>query len=317
MNSLVEPLCLIKPLGVKGNIFRKKHCRGICAKISILFLKIYHFRRKRCVYLRKTIRAMALKVKDKKEMSRRDAFRKRFAEMHPDVNADDEEAFYGGLMDDYDKSAADLGRYKENDEKLTELFASDPRSATFLTAWADGKDPTVEFVRRFGGELKEALDDPEKLDALAEADREYTARVAKNRQLEAEYDKNIEASKAAIAKVQEEDGVSDEEMDAAIEKLAGRGGIFENLIMGRISEETVRLMLKAVNYDGAVEDAARNGEVRGRNTQIVEKLKKRQEADGVPSLGGGKAEDRGPSRYGVLDQPRRDIWAGMKRTSYK
>ena len=72
------------------------------------------------------------------------------------------------------------------------MMSADPRSAQYLTDWANGEDPVVGLVRNFGAEIKDVLEDPEMQDKLAEANKEYVERVAKNKALEEEYSNNRE-----------------------------------------------------------------------------------------------------------------------------
>ena len=50
------------------------------------------------------------------QKSKRDMFRERFQQRHPDVNMDDDEAFYGQMNDDFDSQENDLKGYKEREK---------------------------------------------------------------------------------------------------------------------------------------------------------------------------------------------------------
>lgn len=94
-------------------------------------------------------------------------------------------------------------------------------------------------------------------------------------------------------------------------------------ILGKFTRESIDMAFKAINHDANVEDAAHEGEVRGRNAKIEEKLKKASHGDGTANLNGknsgGKPNnlpDLGAiSRY----DGNQSIWerGGEKRTSYK
>jgi hypothetical protein len=82
------------------------------------------------------------------------------------------------------------------------------------------------------------------------------------------------------------------------------------------------MILKALNHDADVEDAVREGEVKGRNTRIVEKLRKQKAGDGLPDMAaGGNMETKKPDLpdMGVLnnygDNAGGNIWerGGFKR----
>ena len=71
-------------------------------------------------------------------------------------------------------------------------------------------------MKRFGPELQEALQDPEKQEQLAVAQKEYLERVTKEKELEEQYQENLSASLTELDKVQEELGLTDEKSDEAL-----------------------------------------------------------------------------------------------------
>lgn len=77
---------------------------------------------------------------------------------------------------------------------------------------------------------------------------------------------------------------------------------------GCVGEELLESLLKAVTYDRAVAVADREGEVRGRNALIVERLRRAEVSDGVPALqsarGGGAASKRSRSIFDLASEAR-------------
>ena len=84
---------------------------------------------------------------------------------------------------------------------------------------------------------------------------------------------------------QQKNGLTDEQVDAAMEFLLG---IIKDGVMGKFTAESIDMAMKAINHDVDVETAGHEGEVRGKNTKIEEKLRKRQKGDGIPNLNSGK-----------------------------
>ena len=84
-----------------------------------------------------------------------------------------------------------------------------------------------------------------------------------------------------IEQVQEEDGLSDDQMDAAMAFLLN---ITKDGVMGKFSAESIRMASKALNHDADVATASEEGEVRGRNAKIEEKLRKNRKNDGLAVL---------------------------------
>lgn len=253
--------------------------------------------------------------------SNRERFSERMKSKYPDRDFSDDEDLFGQINDDYDNYDKDVESYKEREKSLSDLFASDPRSGSFLTSWRNGGDPAVELVRQFGDDFVEALNDPERQDAIAQASKEFAEKVAKEKDFDEQYQKNIGETLELIATIQEEKGWSDEQVDTIMEFLVG---IMKDGILGKFSRESIEMASKAINYDLDVEDASMQGEIRGRNTKIEEKLRKGNRSDGTANLS-GKNSVNGSSRempdLGAIGRydGSKSIWerGGEKRKAYK
>lgn len=247
--------------------------------------------------------------------SKKDMFRERFLKNHPDIDPEDEEAMYGSINDDYDRNDQQLSKYKEREDKLNNMLRSNPKAANFMSAWSRGEDPEIAFVRNFGMELKDAIDDPDKMQQLADANQEHIQRIAKNQELDEQWEQNMPKSLEALQKMQEKEGISDDDMQKAYQALWDAAN---DVIIGVIKPETIKLMLNAVRHDADVSEAAADGEIKGRNANIINKMKKDNSTDGVPVLSGNGKSNVVPKKdMGVLGNSRPDIWKGMKVTEYK
>lgn len=254
--------------------------------------------------------------------SNRDRYMERLKTKYPDKEFADDEALFGQTNDDYDSYDNELSGYREREKALSDLFASNPRSAAFLTDWRKGEDPIIGMVRKFGDDFKAALEDPEKQEALAAANKEFAERIAQEKEYEGEYQKNLNETLTTLETMQQDEGLSDEDIDSAMDFLVG---IVRDGIMGKFTRESVAMALKAIRHDSDVEQADREGEVRGRNTKIEEKLRKGSKNDGTINLGskngGGKGGTREMPDLGVIDQNygTQNIWerGGEKRRTNK
>ena len=215
------------------------------------------------------------------------------------VDFEDDEVFFGQINDDYDNYDNELSGYKEREGKFADMFSSDPRSANFLMNWKNGGDPVVELVRQFGTDIKDAIDDPGRLEEISTANKEFVESVAKEKELKETYDKNLEASLKVLEEVQQKNGLSDEQVDAAMEWLVG---IVKDGVMGKFSADSIDMAMKAINHDSDVETAAHEAEVRGKNTRIEEKLRKEQQGDGLPQFAGKNGAGGAPrKRKSIFD----------------
>lgn len=248
---------------------------------------------------------------EEKNRSKRDIAMERLASRYPDREFADDEAVFGQINDDYDSYDRQLAGYQEREKTLGDMFSADPRSARFLTDWRNGGDPVVMLVRQFGTDIKDAIDDPERQEEIAAANKEYVERVAKEKGLEQEYQANLQASLENLAQYQQQTGMSDEALDEAMAFIVS---MTKDAIMGKFSPETIDMAVKALNHDADVQMAGEDGEVRGRNARIDEKLRGRAKGDGVSVLAGKNSvtETRPKPELGALgrasDEAAQNIW---------
>jgi hypothetical protein len=271
-------------------------------------------------------RAKQLKIKNMPDKSTVKSNRERYAERmkskYPDREFADDEALWGQVNEDYDGYDKEIAGYKEREKAFSDLFTSDPRSAAFLTQWRKGKNPAVALVEMFGDDFVEELKDPAKQEELAAASKEYADRLAKEKEFDEQYQKNITKTLETLEQMQQKDGYSDDDIDKAMSFLVG---IMKDGIVGKFTPESIEMALRAINHDDDVATAAREGEVRGRNTRIEEKLRRGQRGDGTANLdgkNGGQGGARQMPDLGVLnryDDGGQTIWerGGEKRRPAK
>lgn len=216
--------------------------------------------------------------------SKRELFGERMKKKYPDREYADDEELFGQINDDYDEYDKELGQYKERETRLTELFRNDPRSARFITDMAKGVDPWISVIERLGIDgVTDIINDPDKQEEYAEANRKYVERIAKEESLKEEYDKNIAESMVLLEQIQKEKGIDDNTIDAAMELIMK---ITHEAIMGKFTAETIDMALKAINHEADVNNARTEGAIAGRNERIEEKLRKPAGGDGQPNLSG-------------------------------
>lgn len=247
---------------------------------------------------------MADNIDTKPTASGRERVQKRLREKYPEKQFEEDDEIYGQISDDFDKIDEEIGGYRDREQKLSDMFAADPRSAQYLTDMYNGNDPVIGLVRNFGEEIKDILDDPEMQEKIAEANKEYMERVAKSKELDEEYDKNIEETFATMKEYQEANGYSDEDMDKLANFLFS---VVRDGVIGKFSKSTLEMGMKALNFENAVAEAAEDGEVAGRNAKITEQLRKREKGDGTMPLGGKNGSAETPAaqkRQSIFDLAR-------------
>ena len=234
--------------------------------------------------------------------SKRDLMLERMKGKYPEEQFDDDEQLFSRINDDYEQYDNELSGYKERESKFSNMFTSDPRSARLMMGWKDGDDPAIALIRLYGQDIKDAIDDPEKQEAIAEANKEYMERVSKEKQYEEEYSANLAESLTLLEKAQQEYGLSDEQVDDSMSWFIG---VVKDAMMGKFSPETIQMIIKAQNYDNDVAQAGEEGELRGKNAKITETLRKPNRGDGTAHLdgknGGGRRKPSIPD-MGAIDR---------------
>lgn len=249
---------------------------------------------------------MAEKETPAPSQSKREKFGERLKKKYPDREYADDEALFGQIDDDYADYDNQLNEYKEREGRMADLFAKDPKNAQFITDMAKGNDPWIAVLERLGIDgVTDLLNDPKKQAEYAEANKKYVERLAKEKSLEEEYEKNFAESMDLLEKIQKERQLGDETVDAAMDLVMK---IANEAIVGKFTEETVNMALNAVNHDADVQNARTEGTVAGRNAKIDEQLRKPKAGDGQPNLAGSNnaptRKSSGRSMFDLADEAR-------------
>lgn len=223
-------------------------------------------------------------AEEKGVKSRRDQFGERLKAKYPEREYADDEALFGQINDDYDEYDKELSNYRDRESRLTDMFTRDPRSAQFITDMAQGKDPWASLINRIGIDgVKEMLDDPAKLEEFSANNKESVERMAKQKDLEAEWERNMRETLSMLEEKQAAEGLSDEDIDKAADWIKD---VTNDAVLGIIRPETIDMALKAINHEADVAAASEEGEIRGRNAKVEAQLRKPKRGDGTPTLGG-------------------------------
>ena len=207
---------------------------------------------------------MAEEIKETK----REAFRKRMAEREPNLNLDDEDAYYGYMdnmvteYDDYRTSSDAMRKNMDHSPALAEMFMAARDEESF--------DPVLWMVRNKGLDLDALRDDPEYAEKVTEAHNEWLAKRAKadeiNEQAAANMPKSIEAIKAKAAEM----GLTDEQADEIVGEIYQMGN---DLTLGIIPVNIFEMLAKGKTRDEDVETAREEGIAEGLNTKVTDKLR--------------------------------------------
>ena len=258
--------------------------------------------------------------------TKRELALQRLKSKYPEDNFDDDEAVFGRINGDYDdfdrqiKERDDrIAGYEADEKSLGEMLSRDPRSAMFLSKWSKGEDPSIALIREFGNDIIDIINDPKRQQEVAEANKAFAERVAKNKEYEEEYKKNLDQSMQTIEDMTA-GGISDKEMDAI---MSATVAIVYDGLRGIFSPQTLDMVRKAISHDRDVSAASEEGEIRGRNAKIEERLRRPAKGDGTPTLGGGNGGNAPAGKpLGALErfgEGNTSIWdkGGEKRIQHR
>lgn len=243
--------------------------------------------------------------KEKKEqaaqLSNKDRYRSRYAEMYPELDMDNEEAVYESANANLDE----LESFRRHNSDLIGTFNSNKAFASMLMAAKNGEDPYEWMATNLGADISELLSDPGYAKKISEAAKKFNESQAAGEASRKEYEENVQKTLAELQKIQQETGWDNEKCY----NLASRVyDIIDQGMKGLISAETFRMVMDGMNYGDDVANARSEGEVAGRNARIAEQLKKEKRPQGVPpSMSTAKGNTVSP------EQPKRkSYWDGIK-----
>ena len=211
----------------------------------------------------------------------------RYAQKYADTDFSAEGALEDKILEDldeYDREKARYDKYREMSDKMTDLFASDGRSAALLNAWASGEDPVKFMLENFGDEFKAALDSPEGRDAFVESHNRWLEKRSKDQALAKERDENFDKSMETLEAWRTKNNLTEEQ---AVEVFMKIHQIGADVVDGIYTEDALDMAKKARNYDNDVATAREDGQIAGRNEKISERLRETASTAAMPpSLGG-------------------------------
>lgn len=193
------------------------------------------------------------------------------------------------MLDRYaEEVEGDLTKYKEAEESLNETMRADPVFAQFVYDVAVNKLPMrAAIAKYFAAEDLIPQEGDDDFEAHQAAYKERVDKSNKMSALEKEIAANEEASFANIDAFAQEQGYSEEQKTALIDKI---NSVLQDAIEKKISPELLMSFHKMLSFDSEVEAAKEAGKIEGKNEKI-ESIKAKEEeeivGDGVPVTGTG------------------------------
>lgn len=231
------------------------------------------------------------KIVDKKDQKNlRTQFRERYKTDYPDMDTEDNDAFYKNANEHYEKRTkeiTDLGDYKKKNvsinQKMMDTFNSQPELAAMIRDVMKGAPLNVAIARNIDiASLEPKAGDQDEAE-WAKATAERLKRKTDQDAYIKGIDTNIEVSIKdiqAFAKENELDGTKVESFMQQVDELVS------DVIQGKVTKKTLTNLFRAINADNEVAVATKKAVVDARNEKID--VKKQQDTaaggDGMPHL---------------------------------
>lgn len=244
--------------------------------------------------------------------SKRDSYLEGFRKKHPDWQDDDEDGFYGALMEDDAAMDDQMNGYKSREEELSTALSGSPLNAALFLDAVNGEPIPLSILKRYPNEVKAWLDDPENSEAVEGVFQNLADRMAKNKELDAEADKNLQETQALMEQmIADGELASEDEANAVVELL---GKIAVGMTMNHLEKDWIIAAKNALNHDTDVEAARTEGEINGRNAKIEAKRNSNSKgAANHTNLGSSNAGQRlSAKETSAATGGKRDMWDGMK-----
>lgn len=208
----------------------------------------------------------------------RDNYSAMFAEDNPDVDFEDKEARYERLAKDRD----DLRKLRKSGKAFSGILDKHRWMGAMLS---DEETNPLVWMAKHGIDIKAALDDPETMQKVTDAFDNWTQKQAEGEAAEQAQGEAIAESLDALAGVQQEYGLSDEQMDRLWNHFWDE--VYLPAFQGKVSKDTWVGLMHAMNYDTDMANAREEAAMQARNEKHANKVKTFEEKNVPPTFGQG------------------------------
>lgn len=139
----------------------------------------------------------------------KETYRGRYKEKHPDLDLDNEDAFY----DQANKNLDELENYRESNDALGKAFDETPLLGGLVMAAKNGENPFVYLAENIGPDMdvRELANNPDFSKKMGEALQKFMDKQKQGLQARKEQGENVAKSFETLKEIQKERGLSDEQ----------------------------------------------------------------------------------------------------------
>lgn len=223
----------------------------------------------------------------------RERYRSRYGEAHPELNLDDEDAFYGQANANLDE----LEGYRKSNKELGEAFERTPLLGGLVYAAREGKNPFAYLVENIGPDMdiRELANNPDFAETMGQALTTFQENQKKAKEEEKQIGDNCVKSLQVLKEIQQEKGLSDEECIKMCNDFfgefdengnpVGKDSFMANAKKGIVTKGMWESLLNGRHYDSDIESAKEQARATALNERMQNGLRK--VGSGVPSISGG------------------------------
>jgi hypothetical protein len=235
--------------------------------------------------------------------SAKDRYRSRYSAAHPELNMDDEEAFYNQANANLDE----LEDYRNTNKQLGEAFDRTPLLAGLVLAARNGENPFAWLAENIGPDMdiRELASNPEFSKTMGESLLKYEGKMSESKKRNEEIGKNALKSIETLKEIQQERGLTDEEAKKMAYdffgdidedgKPVGKESFMQLASKGVVTKDMWNALFNARNYDKDIATASDKARATALNEKVENNLRNFNPT-GMPksmSTGGtGKGEQK-------------------------
>lgn len=239
----------------------------------------------------------------------KDRYRGRYSQAHPDLNLDDDEAFYTRANQNLDE----LENFRKTDKELGEAMERTPQLAGLVLAARNGVNPFVWLAENIGPDMdiRELANNPEFANQMGEALKKFQQAQEKAQAKKKEIGENMANSFQTLKDYQTEKGLSDEECVKMAKDFfgeldddgnpVGKESFMYLASNGIVTKGMWEALFNARHYDGDIAAATDKARASALNDKVQNQLSKG--GTGLPkamSTSGGKRGESKPKNDGSL-----------------
>ncbi len=230
----------------------------------------------------------------------RDKYASMFGEDNPDVDFEDKEARYGRMAEERDS----YRKLRDSGKKLSGILDKHRWIGAMLM---DDEENPLVWMAKNGIDIKAALDDEEVMEKVTTGFGDWTKRQADGEAAEAAQQEAIGKSLDALTSLQQEMGLSDEQVDRLWTHFWD--DVFAPAFAGEVSKDTWTAMVHAMNYDNDINNAREEAAMQARNEKFQNKVKSFDEQRVPPSFSQGSGQrvaPKGDKKESLMDFVRKN-----------